>query len=243
MTLDDFNLLTLFIHHLNLSGNLAVKSKYETVGLDVNYYFEERHNALYIHFEGSNSATDWVRNFLFAKQPYKEMSFPFKVHRGFLGAWKEVKDIIFDKVMTLEKYNTYKYKKIVVVGYSHGGGLAILAHEFIRFYRPDLKEDLITIAYEAPKVIAQHPKEIEDRWFNCYLIKNANDIVTRVPPKLFGYDYVGHLVQIGNKKDIEKYKWWPKCVLAHTPDELCKSLRLYEKRKVYNHLRGINDET
>ena len=92
MQINDFNLLTLFVHHLNLSSN----HKYNTAGLDVNYCFEEKQNILYIHFEGSSSVTDWLRNFLFAKEPYRDMTFSFKVHRGFLSAWNEVKDIIYD---------------------------------------------------------------------------------------------------------------------------------------------------
>ena len=75
--------------------------KYQTVGNDVNYAFEEdaETRTLTIYFQGSSSTTDWVRNFLFKKKPYKDMEIPYRVHRGFLEAWKEVEDIIIDKIL------------------------------------------------------------------------------------------------------------------------------------------------
>ena len=62
--------------------------KYQTVGKDVNYAFEEddETRTLTIYFQGSNSTTDWVRNFLFKKKPYKDMEVAYRVHRGFLAA-------------------------------------------------------------------------------------------------------------------------------------------------------------
>lgn len=59
---------------------------YRTAGHDVNYQFVERNRELYIFFEGSNETTDWVRNFLFFKKPYKDMEIPYHVHGGFLDA-------------------------------------------------------------------------------------------------------------------------------------------------------------
>lgn len=75
--------------------------RYQTVGHDVNYAFEEDGDAraLTVYFQGSNSSTDWVRNFLFKKKPYKDMKIPYRVHRGFLEAWKEVEDIVIDKIL------------------------------------------------------------------------------------------------------------------------------------------------
>lgn len=229
MKFDSIDLRKLFLHHLNLSGDEKHERKFQSIGLDVNYYFEEVNNTLYIHFEGSNSTIDWIRNFLFKKVPYKNMEEKFKVHRGFLEAWREVKDIIFDKITEAAETTRFKYNEICVIGYSHGGGLAILCHEFINYYRPDLKDNLISLCYESPRVISKISDELKERWSNCYLIKNANDIVTRVPPKLFGYQDVGNTIKIGNKKNIERYKLWPKCILAHTPYEVNKSLKKYEK--------------
>ena len=53
------------------------------------------------------------------------MEIPYYVHRGFLAAWKEVEDIIINKI------SNPAYKQIVTVGYSHGGALAGLCHECV----------------------------------------------------------------------------------------------------------------
>ena len=67
------------------------------------------------------------------------MGIPYRVHRGFLAAWKEVEDIIVDKITEEQEYYSsemgkrkeYKWKQIVVVGYSHGGALAAFCHECV----------------------------------------------------------------------------------------------------------------
>lgn len=128
----------------DLFHRCAYDVHYEQVGDSVNYAFEEEGSTLYIYFEGSNSTTDWIRNFLFGKQPYHDMEIPYRVHRGFLTAWKEVEDLIIEKITQKEtklvlnrktkkydKTETYKYKHIIVVGYSHGGALAAFCHECV----------------------------------------------------------------------------------------------------------------
>ena len=66
--------------------NCAYTAPYVQAGDSVNYAFVEEGTTLYIYFQGSNSITDWVRNFLFGKKPYKDMETPYRVHRGFLAA-------------------------------------------------------------------------------------------------------------------------------------------------------------
>lgn len=78
--------------------NCAYTIHYQQAGDSVNYAFVEEGTTLYIYFQGSNSITDWVRNFLFGKRPYKDMEIPYRVHRGFLAAWKEAEDIVIEKI-------------------------------------------------------------------------------------------------------------------------------------------------
>ena len=68
--------------------NCAYVVDYKQVGDSVNYAFVEdaKESTLYIYFQGSNSITDWVRNFMFPAKPYKDMVLPYRVHRGFLAA-------------------------------------------------------------------------------------------------------------------------------------------------------------
>lgn len=134
----------------------AYDVQYQTVGHDVNYAFEEdiKTHTLTIYFQGSSSVWDWVRNFLFKKKPYKDMEIPYRVHRGFLEAWKEVEDIIIEKIMEIDQpLLCLKWKHIIVVGYSHGGALAAFCHECVWFHRPDLRrEGLEGYGFEAPRI-------------------------------------------------------------------------------------------
>lgn len=89
----------------------AYDIQYQQAGDSVNYAFEEdiMTHSLYIYFQGSNSITDWVRNFMFPAKPYKDMEIPYRVHRGFLAAWKTVEDIIIAKITELDKpLSSYK---------------------------------------------------------------------------------------------------------------------------------------
>ena len=85
-------------------------------------------------------------------------------------------------------------------GYSHGAALAGLCHEYIWFNRPDLREGekLQTYAFGCPRFLfGPLKKEIKERFKNFYPFRNHTDIVTHVPPVIFGYRHVGNLIKIG----------------------------------------------
>ncbi len=202
--------------------NCAYDIEYQQAGDSVNYAFVEQldKNILYIYFQGSNSITDWVRNFLFTKRPYKDMAIPYRVHRGFLAAWKEVEDIIISKILERNENNTdYLWKHIVIVGYSHGGALAFFANECVWFYREDLRNNgFRTFAFEAPRVYAgfRIKKELKERWENMRVIRCNNDIVTHCPPFIFGYTHAGEMIKIKGDVSLVKNKQ-PKCIKSHYP--------------------------
>ena len=221
----------------------AYEINYSQAGDSVNYAFVSKGKTLYIYFEGSNSITDWVRNFLFKKKPYKDMGISYKVHRGFLAAWKEVEDIIIgkitetkvDKVFDKEKQKyklvkKFKWKHIIIVGYSHGGALAAFCHECVWFHRPDLREfGLEGYGFEAPRIYAgfRVKKELRDRWRTFTVVRTNKDIVTHCPPAIFGYTHVGNLLQVhGNINLVENKS--PKCVKSHYPEVVYDALLKYE---------------
>lgn len=209
----------------------AWEAPYEEVGDDVNYCFQSEGRTLYIYFQGSNSITDWVRNFLFPAKPYKDMKITYRVHRGFLAAWKEVEDIIIDKITAKANNGNFYWKEIVVVGYSHGGALAALCHECCWFWRPDLREKgLEGFGFEAPRVYGgfRVKKELKERWEHFTVIRTNNDLVTHCPPRLVGFTHVGNLLKI--KGDISLvHNKAPKCIKAHYPQVVYKALVDYEK--------------
>lgn len=205
-----------------LFKDCACRNDYQQVGDSVNYAFEEhkKNKTLYIYFQGSNSITDWVRNFLFTKRPYKDMVIPYRVHRGFLAAWKEVEDIIISKILERNENNTdYLWKHIIIVGYSHGGALTFFATECVWFYREDLREDgFRSYAFESPRVYAgfKIKKELKERWKNMIVIRCNNDLVTHCPPLIFGYTHAGEMIKIKGDTSLVQNKQ-PKCIKSHYP--------------------------
>ena len=190
---------------------------YSTVGHDVNYAFVEEEGALYIYFQGSSSTMDWIRNFLFDKQPYKDMAIPYRVHRGFLAAWKEVEDLVIAKI-TEKVGDEYRYKKIITVGYSHGGALAAFCHECVWYHRPDIRDQIEGYGFEAPRIYAgwRVKPALRERWERFKIIRDNNDIVTHCPPVIFCYTHVGDIIKVhGDVKLVDG--WIPRCVKSHYP--------------------------
>ena len=209
---------------------------YQQAGDSVNYAFVEEKNHLYIYFQGSNSISDWVRNFLFPAKPYHDMEIPYRVHRGFLAAWKEVEDIIIAKVKEIKnpkaplELQEPKWKEITVVGYSHGAALAAFCHECVWYYRPDLRrKGLEGYGFEAPRMYAGFKvKEVlRQRWEHFTVVRTNNDIVTHCPPAIFGFCHVGNLLKIKGDTSLVDNKQ-PKCVKSHYPQVVYQALLDYE---------------
>lgn len=186
---------------------------YTTVGEGVDYCLLYRGSTLYIYFEPSDGKIDWKHNFMFAKRPYKDMKEPYRVHRGFLKCWKYVEDIIIDAVKDPD------IEEIITVGYSHGGALAMLCHECCWYHRPDIRDNIWGIGFDTPRVYAglKVRKQLKKRWKNFLVIRNHTDLVTHLPPVIFGYSHVGEMLKIGKKA---KYG----CIKSHYPDKILKSL-------------------
>ena len=131
---------------VDLFVNCAYKVKYEECGEKVNYAFVEDGRTLYIYFQPSRGEVDWRHNFAFWKKPYKDMEISYRVHGGFLKCWKYVEDIIIAKITEKEVDDTFKWTRIVTVGYSHGAALAAFCHECVWFHRADLRGDVEDVA-------------------------------------------------------------------------------------------------
>ena len=102
------------------------------------------------------------------------------VHRGFLRVWKTIRDEIKEQVINPN------IKHIIVAGYSHGAAIAVLRHEYCVFNRPDI--EISGYGFGAPRVVwGWLNKTVKRRFDNFYVIRNCRDIVTHVPPALFGY--------------------------------------------------------
>lgn len=182
------------------------------------YALEREGNTLYIYFQWSNGATDWLNNLDFPAKPYKRMGrVVWFAHRGFLRVWKSIEahiaPVIADKSI----------KEITIIGYSHGAAIAVLCHEYVWFNRPDLRNRLCGYGFGCPRVFwGLHTKNLNRRWKNFTVIRNTDDIVTHLPPVLFGFSHVGSMIKIGEKKKYSR-------VDAHRPENILAELERYEK--------------
>lgn len=199
---------------------IAAKGRYvhvERGGGD--YCIEIEGNALYILFEGSDGAEDWASNFDFlpskrtptrrlvsavknsfqpASAPYKNMPVKWRSHRGFLKVWRGMRDEIEAAVEKL-LYESSNVDRIIVVGYSHGGAMALLAYEDMKYIYGD-RYNIFGFGFAAPRVIfGRIPPEVRDRIEGFITVRNANDIVTHVPPRFLGYKNSGEILQIGRR--------------------------------------------
>jgi len=194
----------------DLFYNCAYTIQYETIGEDVNYAFVENGDELQIYFQASNSFLDWIFNFLFPKKMYGL----FKVHRGFLRCYLQVRNIILDKV-----YNN-NYKNIIVIGYSHGSAICQLAHQDLVYHFPSM--NIQSYAFESPRCL-KVPKKLRFYWNTMTRIVDGTDLITHLPPKLFGFDDLGKQLNIlGDTKLVDKKI--PKCIKYHYPQVVLDGL-------------------
>ena len=207
------NMKSLFTRCLN--------AKYISTAKNGNYAIEVEGDTLYILFQWSKGFWDWVHNFLFPAKPYKRMSCLWFCHRGFLKVWKAMRDEIEWRVKNALSNND-DVKKIVCVGYSHGGALALLATEDMEF----LYGDTLTVegyGFGAPRVLWGFvPKAVKNRLQAFRVIRNIPDIVTHLPPVLLGFRHVASPLKVGKRGRYGLFK-------AHYPASYITELNSYTR--------------
>ena len=177
---------------------------------------------LYIYFEHSNGKTDWVNNLDFLTKAYtNEQEKTFFAHRGFLRVFKSITPSL---APVLENAKANKYDKIVVVGYSHGGALAVLCHEYLWFNLENMRDKIYTYAVAPPRVIWGKVAHLENRWQYLTTVINKGDLVPTLPPKILGYTHVGKTLEIGKKGRYSR-------VNAHRPENIFAELIKYEEKE------------
>ena len=192
-------------------------AEYSNAENSASYSFEKDGDALYILLEKSNGLTDWKNNLDFPTSEYKKLGRKWFCHRGFLRVWNTLEPIIAEKI------SESLIKKITVIGYSHGAALAVFAHEFIWYNRPDLRENLTGYGFGCPRVYWGYVvnSQLRERWKNFFVIRNKTDLVTHLPPLIFGYRHVGKMVRVG-----KYFRYSP--IDAHRPESYEKELK-YDK--------------
>ena len=156
---------------------------------------EERGDALWVLFEKSNGVEDWLNNLHFHAVPYREMNPVWQCHSGFLQVWKSVKPHLEAVIRQAVKQR----KKITVIGYSHGAALAVLCMEWIWYHFPSCRMTLSGFGFGCPRVLyGCVPPDLAQRWARFYVVRNLDDAVTHLPPRIMGYCHVGNLINVGS---------------------------------------------
>lgn len=184
--------------HTDKDGSFAVKREGEKLTL----FFEE-----------SNGRNDWINNFRFLAvptKPYKNMTEGvWFCHRGFDKVWKSIEPYIAKII-----YET-SITKVDIVGYSHGGAIAQLCYEYIKFNRPDI--ELSGVGFGAPRVLWGFAgKSVKERFKGFKVIRNGNDLVTHLPPVIFGFRHICEVVKVGKSVGL---------IQDHTPKRYRKALQ------------------
>ncbi len=155
-------------------------------------------DTLQISFRGSDSPKDWLTSLSFWKKtiPYGNVLSPIRVHAGFINAYKtpRVRD-------SIRQWVSGDVRRVRLCGHSYGAALAVLCAVDIEYNFPD--RDVEAIIFGCPRVgNAAFARSYDKRVFKTVRVENGNDIVTRLPPRMFGYRHVGALFHIGERKTI-----------------------------------------
>ena len=169
----------------------CLDADYVTVENGGSYFVAVNGDALYIFFEKSNGAEDWMNNLSYHAVSRGRLGDEWYCHEGFLT--------VFNSVLPyLEPYiKDPSIQSIITVGYSHGAALTLLAHEEIYQMRPDIRDNCFSFGFGCPRVVFGTVRDEGARWRNFYMVRNGADAVTHLPPRALGYRHVGNLVRIG----------------------------------------------
>lgn len=181
--------------------NKCYQAEYIHTAEGGDYAVEYKDGTIYLLFEWSDGREDWKNNFDFPAKPYKRMNDTWHCHRGFLRVWKAMRDEVEAKVRfifdALAPYSYLKVKSIVCVGYSHGAAIALLATEDMAFLHPDIP--VKGYGFGCPRVLwGKVPEAVKQRLSGFVAVRNIPDLVTHVPPALFGFKHV-NLLKVGKR--------------------------------------------
>jgi predicted lipase len=145
-------------------------------------YAKEEGDLLTFCFAGSNDFKDWMENIQFFK-----LTEGNTIHKGFYDAWSSFKEEV-GKIAT--DFLTRRAKgKILVVGHSRGGAMAILC---ARHLAKNLKYANTLVTFGAPMLGDEtYHNEFETLPIEATCLQNGWDIVCSLPPEKFGFFRVG----------------------------------------------------
>ena len=158
---------------------------------DTECFIKKTENNITIIFRGTDSSINWTNNFLFCRKniPYGNKDTKIRVHSGFLKEYKSVRDKIHTRIPG-------ETCKITVTGHSLGAALAVLCAVDLQYNFKNA--DIEVYLFGCPRVGNKaFVRSYNKRVFKTLRVTNGNDIVTKLPPKIFGYRHAGINIHTG----------------------------------------------
>lgn len=162
-----------------------------------------------ISFRGTEGKiADWVTDLRVFKETWTEENPLGEVHNGFYYALSSIWDGVYQETLRLRTKN----QSIWITGHSLGGALAALAGATFELQNPSLNINGV-YTFGQPRIgnhsfAKRYNEKLNDITFRCV---NNNDVVTRIPPQIFGYRHVGKLMYFDTEGKIHHDKslsWW-----------------------------------
>ena len=177
--------------------NKCVRTKYTHVENDGSYAVKREGEKLTLYFEKSNGIRDWWNNFYFPAKPYRNMKNLWFCHRGFLKVWKSIEPYIAADIADLS------VSTIEIIGYSHGGAIGQLCYEYVKFNRPDVA--VTGYGFGSPRVLwGFASKSVKERFKGFVVVRNGHDLITHLPPALFGFRHICEIKKVGESIGLIK---------------------------------------
>ncbi len=197
----------------------TISAPYLKLGKSINYAIKKENDVLYIFFEDSKETDDWIKNLDFPLKPYNYNGETLFAHRGFLSVWEELQAVLSPHILNKS------YKNIIISGYSHGAALSLLCYEYVWYNRKDLIDKFCGVGFGCPRVVwGKENTRLKEKFSRFTVVKNIDDIVTKLPPSILGYIHVGNMLLIGKQGKYTD-------VSAHYKDNYLTELKEYEKNK------------
>ncbi|KAE8149607.1 Alpha/Beta hydrolase protein [Aspergillus avenaceus] len=161
---------------------------------------DKSNKKLILAFRGTRSIETWVANVQMGKEDAGEICAGCEVHSGFWKSWSAISEATLDAVRkAVEAHPGYG---IVVTGHSFGGALATIAAAVLRNLKIGGSVDMYD--YGAPRIGNSEFAEYVSAQGANYRVTHANDIVPRLPPKMFGFHQLSpeYWVHAGNGEAV-----------------------------------------
>lgn len=186
----------------------------ENVYGNVEYYFGEKNDELWIVFRGSDDWKDWVQNFDTNGIDINSGT----MHQGTYEDHIKVSRHCLSEIK--------KNKKVFITGHSKGGMQALILYYFAKLNYPS--KDITCLAYAPAKTMS---KRFLDFMKDAYTIINGEDYICKLPQ--WKFKHMGKIIRIG-KRDL--LLWIPFIriigVKDHYPEKYLKEIQNAKQDKM-----------